>query len=244
MLPLLAHAAVLVLAKWQNRNWIWRATASLPLHVVQVLLPDPAQACHIIHRACNSSSNSAHLLQLGASPAAANFSSKHLSTASMPAAVQLLQLVLQQALGTDEAGSCGESEEAAPGLQQYVVQLLQHLQEAAAVHEVGTCSGKEAFHCSFHEMTRHAACHIQQHLQEAAAVHEVGACRTGSGSGKQSCFVAAFVVNSACCMLCKAAHAGGCGGAQAQGMHTMLHTRSALRLFGVRDHCCSTFWLL
>jgi hypothetical protein len=147
MLPLLAHAAVLVLAKWQNRNRIWHVTASLPLHVVQVLLPDPAQACHIIHQAC-SSSGSAHLLQLGASPAAANSSSKQLSTASMHAAVQLLQLLLQQALGTfDEADAYGEREEAAPGLQQYVVQLLQHLQEAAAVHEVGTCNGKEACYC-------------------------------------------------------------------------------------------------
>ncbi|WIA35403.1 hypothetical protein OEZ86_003848 [Tetradesmus obliquus] len=56
----------------------------------------------------------------------------------MPAPVQLLQsLLLQQLLITvTEAGNSEEVDAAAAGLQQYVTDVLQHLQEAAAVHEV------------------------------------------------------------------------------------------------------------
>jgi hypothetical protein len=61
----------------------------------------------------------------------------------MPAPVQLLQqLLLQQAVSADAeaAGTEVDRKGATAGLQQYVAELLQHLQEAAVVHEVSSSS--------------------------------------------------------------------------------------------------------
>jgi hypothetical protein len=198
------------------------SNALLLLHVVQLLLPDPAQACHIIHQACSSGS-SAQPLQLGSAEAAAaatpTSSSKQLSSASMHAAVQLLQLLLQQALGPlDEAGACGGGEEAAPGLQQYVGDLLHHLQEAAAVHEVGagsTCSGKHAcFLCICGSLGM-----LHAMYSSTCSMWWI-CCSTCSSSARDRCLqylqwqartfpLFLFYVNSlARCMLCTAARAG------------------------------------
>lgn len=59
------------------------------------------------------------------------------SAPAMPAVVQLLQLLLQQALGGGKADAVNDQDtEADAGLQQYLVSVLQCLQEAAVMHEV------------------------------------------------------------------------------------------------------------
>ncbi|KAF6264111.1 hypothetical protein COO60DRAFT_219853 [Scenedesmus sp. NREL 46B-D3] len=105
----------------------------------------------------------------------------------MPAPVQLLQLLLQQALGAiGEAGSSGGCDAAAAGLQQYVVELLQHLQEAATVHEVlAVCLFQAAAACAalvgadvagrwmcqlLHSLLRHPGTQQSAVQQQAAAV--------------------------------------------------------------------------
>jgi hypothetical protein len=108
--------------------------------------------------------------------------------------VQLLQLLLQHALGTpDEAGASAGCEEAATktGLQQYVVDVLLHLQEAAAVHEVGACSSssssngsKVAWLCGCWASTsKHAACHATTALVAGGSSACVHACSSSSSSG-------------------------------------------------------------
>jgi hypothetical protein len=78
----------------------------------------------------------------------------------MPGPVQLLQLLLiQQAFGSvAEAGASEDVDEAAAGLQQYIADLLQHLQEAATVHEVGVWLSRKQQHAPASGIATHGVC--------------------------------------------------------------------------------------